>query len=107
MWCDKCEHDPCECRKTEERKGRPCIVVYCSVSGCQARIRYAVGESMGHSFCKWHQGGNAYLMPHTWPAGMPDPQNPWPWKMDDDRAQQLASHYWQARFRQHKPHYDR
>jgi hypothetical protein len=39
------------------------------------------------------------------PCGMPDPDNPWPWKTADEREKQAATPYWQARFRLYSVRY--
>ena len=35
-----------------------------------------------------------------WPAGMPNPDLPWPWQTDAERERRLRLPYWKDRFQQ-------
>jgi hypothetical protein len=68
---------------------------------CQTAIRVPIGQQESVPVCKWCLAGTAYHLDRTWPAGMPNPDNPWPWLTDQERARKIRISYWQDRFKEY------
>lgn len=98
--CQLCEQFPCQCEK--KTRADDWLIQHCSTPGCETAIRVRADQSLTHPICTWCDRNVSHATkPRTWPAGMPDPELPWPWLSDTERSRQLALPYWQARFRQH------
>ena len=75
------------------------LIQYCTTPGCRVTIRIQAGQQEPVPVCKWCLAGTAYRLDRTWPDGMPNPDNPWPWLTDKERAEQIRLSFWQERFR--------
>lgn len=112
MTCPKCDRDytdQCECgyrpkahALAVQEKKPLWLVQYCSVNGCESRIRVPADAPLVTPICKWCDAGTSHAMnPMKWPAGMPDPELPWPWMTDKDRETKLRLPFWKERLRSH------
>jgi hypothetical protein len=101
--CETCGQRPCVCVAMKKPK-HLWIVQYCTRPGCHVAIRSHDGLPEAELICKWHRDGtNKYEK--DWPDGMPDPELPWPWMTDRERAIKLTLPFWQERFRRHAKFY--
>jgi len=104
VFCNACEHNPCACAsQLAPVMALPLwLVQHCSTQGCSSRIRVPAATPLAHPLCRWcDQGVSHAKRPTPAPAGMPDPELPWPWMTEADREHKIHTAYWQARFRQH------
>jgi len=111
MTCFDCGTDiqsyPCPCGYQPkglgvQKKPPKWLIQYCTMPTCETAIRVPIAMPLTKPICKWcDQGISRAVSPRSWPAGMPDPELPWPWIRDDEREIKLRIPFWKERLRQH------
>ena len=72
---------------------------------CKNAIRVPAGQQESVPVCKWCLEGRAYNLDRTWPAGMPNPDNLWPWLTEREREERQRVAFWKNRFSEFPAYY--